>query len=400
MKLSLKDLDVENKKVLMRVDFNVPLNKDGTIADDTRIRESIPSIQYVLKEGGSVILMSHLGRPKGKKSPEFSLAPCAKRLSELLKMPVQFAPDCIGPEVEKMAAQLQPKQVLLLENLRFYAAEEEPESDPTFARKLAALGDVYVNDAFGTAHRAHSSTAIVAEYFPHRAATGFLMEKEIAFLGSAVSNPKHPFYAIIGGAKISTKMGVLESLLEKVDGLFIGGGMAYTFLKAQGLSIGDSIHEDGLIEEAQEFMEECKKQEVSLWLPEDIVIAKEFKNEAESKIAPVKQGISPGWQGMDIGPVTVKKWIQALQNGQTIFWNGPLGVFEFPNFAKGTQEIAKALAQLKATTIVGGGDSVAAINNLGIASKFSHVSTGGGASLEYIEFGHLPGIDALTDVEE
>ena len=397
MKLSLKDLDVKNKKVLMRVDFNIPLTKEGGIADDTRIRESLPSIQYVINHGGALILMSHLGRPKGKKSPEFSLAPCAKRLSELLKMPVQFAPDCIGPGVEKMVSHLQPKQVLLLENLRFYAAEEEPEKDPSFAKKLASLGDIYVNDAFGTAHRAHASTAVIAQYFPHKAASGFLLEKEINFLGSAVSHPKHPFYAIIGGAKISTKMGVLESLLSKVDGLFIGGGMAYTFFKAQGISIGDSIHEDALLEKAKEFMEKCRKEKVSLWLPQDLVIAKEFKEDAESKVIPTKSGIPSGWQGMDIGPATVKIWIEAFKNGQTVFWNGPLGVFEFPAFAKGTQEVAKALAQLKATTIVGGGDSVAAINNLGIANKFSHVSTGGGASLEYIEFGHLPGIDALSD---
>lgn len=392
-KLSIQDLPVKNKKVLIRVDFNVPLNKDGTISDDTRIKEALPTIQYVLKEGGSVILMSHLGRPKGKKTAEFSLAPCAKALSKLLHTPVQLATDSIGPDVEKMAKNLKPGEILLLENLRFHEAEEEPEKDPSFAKHLSTLGDIYVNDAFGTAHRAHSSTATIAKYFPNKAAAGFLMQKEISFLGSILTNPKRPFYAILGGAKVSTKMGVIKALLKKVDGLFLGGGMAYTFFKAQGISIGGSIHEDEFLDDAKKFLHDKDK----LHLPVDVVIADAFKEEAHSKTISIKEGIPSGWQGMDVGPLTLKEWEKKLQDAKTVFWNGPLGVFEFPKFAKGTDEMAKFLSKLSATTIVGGGDSVAAINKLRLASKFSHVSTGGGASLEFIENGHLPGIDALSD---
>ena len=395
-KLRLQDLDLEGKKVLMRVDFNVPLNKDGSISDDTRLRESLPSIQHILKSGGSAILMSHLGRPKNGPDPQLSLAPCAKALSKLLETPVLMANDCIGEKVEKMARELKTGQVLLLENLRFYPAEEKPELDPTFAKKLAHLGDVYVNDAFGTAHRSHSSTAKIAEYFPGKAAAGFLMQKEINFLGGLL-HPKHPFYTIIGGAKISTKMGVLKSLVSKADGIFIGGGMSYTFYKAQGYSIGNSIHEDDQISVAKEFLKNCAEKKVSCWLPTDLVIADAFREDAHSKIVQAADGIPQGWQGMDIGPQTIVSWKTALQKAATVFWNGPLGVFEFPKFAKGTDQIAQTLAALKATTVVGGGDSVAAINRLGLASKFTHVSTGGGASLEYIEFGHLPGIDALSD---
>lgn len=392
-KLSLQDIPLKGKKVLLRVDFNVPF-KDGKISDDTRIKEALATIQHILKEGGSVILMSHLGRPKGK-SPELSLAPVAKRLSELLHTPVHFASDSIGPDVEKMAANLKNGEVLLLENLRFYPAEEDPKKDPTFAKKLSALADIYVNDAFGTAHREHSSTATIAQYFPKKAAAGLLMQKEISFLGSLVQNPKRPFYAIIGGAKISTKIGVLESLLSKVDGIFIGGGMAYTFFKAEGIDIGNSICEDDAIETAKKFTAKCTK--VKLWLPEDVVIADAFKENAAMRVVSIKEGIPPGWQGMDIGPNTVKEWEKELKNAKTVFWNGPLGVFEFPRFAKGTDEIAKFLSELKATTVVGGGDSVAAVNQLHLSKKFSHVSTGGGASLEFLEMGHLPGIDALSD---
>jgi phosphoglycerate kinase len=395
-KLRLQDLDLKEKKVLMRVDFNVPLNKDGSIADDTRIRESLPSVQHILKAGGSAILMSHLGRPKGTPDPQFSLAPCAKALSKLLGQRVLMAEDCIGENVEAMARDLKPGQVLLLENLRFHPAEEKPSLDPSFAKKLAGLGDLYVDDAFGTAHRSHSSTATIAQYFPGRSAAGLLMQKEIDFLGSLL-DPKRPFYAIIGGAKISTKMGILKSLLSKADGIFIGGGMAFTFYLAQGLKIGNSIHEDDQIPVAADFLKESGEKKVSSWLPKDLVIADAFRDDAHCKTISVAQGIPDGWQGMDVGPQTLQEWDKALQNAATVFWNGPLGVFEFPHFAKGTEQIAKTLSSLKATTVVGGGDSVAAISRLGLASSFSHVSTGGGASLEFIEYGHLPGIDALSD---
>lgn len=395
-KLQLLDLDLKEKRVLVRVDFNVPLNKDGTIADNTRLQESLPSIQYILKAGGSVILMSHLGRPK-KTEPRLSLKPCAEALSKLLNQNVQMAEDCIGEETKKMARSLKPGQVLLLENLRFYPAEEKPSADPTFAQKLAELGDIYVNDAFATAHRAHSSTAKIAHYFQGKAAAGLLLKKEIEAFESLISNPKRPFYVIIGGSKISTKMGALKSLLSKADGIFIGGGMAFTFYKAQGIKIGDSIHEDDQLPEALHFINECSKKNIPLWLPTDLVIADAFTNEANSKIISTKDGIPDGWQGMDIGPQTSEEWKKLLQNAATVFWNGPLGVFEFTHFSQGTHQMAKAIANLKAVTMVGGGDSVAAINQIGLASKFTHVSTGGGASLEYIEFGHLPGIDALSD---
>lgn len=395
-KLSIKDLDLKDKRVLVRVDFNVPLSEEGKITDDTRIRAALPTIEYILNQGGSVILMSHLGRPEGKPDPKFSLAPCAHHLESLLKRPVPLATDCIGPEVETRARALRPGQLLMLENLRFYPAEEKPASDPSFAKKLASLGDIYINDAFGTAHRAHSSTATIAQYFPGKAAAGFLLMKEIEFLGSAFSNPKHPFYALIGGAKVSSKMGVLSSLLSKVDALFIGGGMAYTFLKSQGVSIGDSICEDDLIEKAREFSELAKSKNIPIYLPEDLVIADAFDASAKRQVVTLAQGIPTGWQGMDIGPKTLANWKQKLGQAAMIFWNGPVGVFELEPFAVGTQELAKALAALKAITIVGGGDSVAAINEFNLADQFSHISTGGGAALEYIEFGKLPGIEALS----
>lgn len=397
-KLSIKDLDMQGKRVLMRVDFNVPFDKDGNISDDTRILAALPSIKWVLAHGGSVVLMSHLGRPKGEKRPEFSLKPCADRLNALLSGCVTFAPDCVGSEVEKLAKNLKPGGVLLLENLRYYKAEEKPETDPSFAEKLSKLGDLYVNDAFGTAHRKHSSTATVAEYFPGKAAAGFLMQKEIDFLGKALlDNPKRPFYAIIGGSKVSSKMGVLKSLASKVDGIFIGGGMVFTFFKVQGLNIGNSIHEDDLLEEAKKFLTFCNEKGIKVYLPIDLVIADAFKEDARTKIISVNAGVPDGWQGMDIGPDTIQEWEKVLTGGQTIFWNGPLGVFEMAPFAKQTNALAKVLAGMQATTIVGGGDSVAAINKLHLGEKFTHLSTGGGASLEFIEYGHLPGIDALSD---
>lgn len=393
--MNLKDLPVEGKKVLVRVDFNVPLNDKGKITDDTRIRAALPTIRYLLDQGAAVILMSHLGRPKGKKEPSLSLKPCKEQLEILLNMKVQMANDCVGKKVEKTAAGLKPGEILLLENLRFHAAEEKPEKDPSFAENLAKLGDIYVNDAFGTAHRAHSSTAIIAQYFRGLAAPGLLMQKEIDFLGKHFQNPRHPFYAIIGGAKVSSKLGVLQSLLSKVEGIFIGGGMAYTFFKSLGIAIGNSLCEDELLPHAKEFLEQAKMKNVPIFLPKDIVIADDFSNEAEKKIIYSEKGIPDGWQGMDIGPLTRTEWANTLKNAHMVFWNGPLGVFEFPQFAEGTHAIASTLAHLNALTIAGGGDSVAAINELGIAEKFSHISTGGGATLEFIEKGRLPGIDAL-----
>lgn len=377
-KLCVQDLDIRGKRVLIRVDFNVPL-KDGKITDDTRIQEALPTIQYILKEGGKVILMSHLGRPKGKEK-KLSLEVVKHRLSELLGIDVAFA------DLET-ASQVKDFRVLLLENLRFYPEEEDPT--PTFVNQLASLGDLYVNDAFGTAHRKHASTYDLAKCFPGKAAAGYLMQKEVAFLENLIKEPKKPFYAIIGGAKVSSKLGVLKSLLGKVDVFFIGGGMAYTFLKAQGLEIGDSLFEKESLEEAKNLLNSKTK----IHLPIDFVIAKEFKESAEPKIV---QSIPKGWQSLDIGPKTLEIWKIAVQDASTVFWNGPLGVFEFPAFAKGTNEIAKIISTLSAVTVVGGGDSVAAVNALGISNKFSHISTGGGASLEFLEFGNLPGINALT----
>jgi len=378
---TLKDLSLKGKHVLMRVDFNVP-----SIADDSRIRAALPSINYVLGQGAALILMSHLGRPKGK-DPKLTLAPCAKRLSELLGKPVLFAPDCVGPVAEKMASELKPGQVLLLENLRFHVGEEEPEKEPDFVANLAKLGDVYVNDAFGTAHRAHASTAFIAKEFKNRAA-GFLMEKEIAVLSELIHEPKRPFYAIIGGAKVSTKIGLIQNLLKRVDALFLGGGMTFTFMKANGLEIGDSLFEADHVKEAKEVLKSPK-----LHLPLDIVIADKFSNEAHRKL--ISGSIPVGWQGLDIGPKTIHEWSTAFSKAATVFWNGPLGVFEMSNFANGTKKIAEALADSKAKVIVGGGDSVAAIEQMGLADKFYHLSTGGGASLEFLEYGHLPGIAAL-----
>lgn len=390
--LSIRDLPLNNKRVLMRVDYNVPQNKDGSITDDSRIQATLPSIRYILNAGASLILMSHLGRPDGP-NPKDSLAPCAKRLSELLNKPVLFAPDSIGSDTEQMAFELQPGQILLLENLRFHPAEESPDKDPSFGEALARLADFFVNDAFGTAHRAHTSTSVIATYFPGKCAAGFLMEKEIKEFSTLLHNPKRPFYAIVGGAKISTKSGVIKNLLQKVDAIFLGGGMTYTFLKAQGIEIGDSLIEMGFLQTAKELLDSFQEK---IYLPSDLVIADAFDNNANSKTVLAKDGILPGWRGMDIGPKTTQEWSALLAKGSTIFWNGPLGVFEMPNFATGTTKIAKELAHCKAKVIIGGGDTVAAIMQMGIAECFEHLSTGGGASLEYLEFEHLPGIDALS----
>jgi phosphoglycerate kinase len=390
--LTVQDLDVANKRVLVRVDFNVPMDKEGRITDDTRIVASLPTIKYIIQNKGKAILVSHLGRPKGI-SPEFTLAPCAKRLSELLQQPVKMASDCIGSQVQSDIQAMKPGDVLVLENVRFYPAEEKPDADPTFAEKLASLADLYVNDAFGTAHRAHSSTTTVAKYFPDKAAAGFLLEKEIAFLGSALKEPKRPFIAIIGGAKVSTKIGVLRALCKKVDALLIGGGMAYTFLKAQGIPVGDSPVENEMLEIAKEILNSgCK-----IYLSRDIVAATAFQPDAPKKTFETPEGIPPGYQGMDIGEKTLKEWSEIVKQAKTILWNGPVGVFEMKPFAKGTLDLAKAISEVTgAVTIVGGGDTVAAIQIAGLTNKFTHVSTGGGASLEYVEFGTLPGIEALS----
>jgi phosphoglycerate kinase len=392
--LSVRDLDLKGKKVLIRVDFNVPMDKEGKITDDTRIRASLPTIQYVLDQGGSCILMSHLGRPKARSS-EYSLAPCAKRLEELLGKKVIMAPDCIGKSVQSLASSLLPKEVLLLENVRFYPEEEKPEKNPSFAKELASLADCYVNDAFGSAHRAHASTTVVASYFPNKRAAGCLLEKELRFLGEAIDHPKRPFYAIIGGAKVSTKLNVLKSLSRKVDLLFLGGGMAYTFLKAKGINTGNSPVEEEMLPMARELLFSCQH----IVLPEDIVAATEFSNKATGQVFDVADsGIPDGYQGMDIGPKTVARWSSLILKAKTLLWNGPVGVFEFSQFAKGTNALAHKIAGIPdCTTIVGGGDSVAAIQQAGVADKISHLSTGGGASLEFLELGTLPGVEALTE---
>jgi len=395
--MSIQDLPLQGKKVLMRVDFNVPLDKNGQIADDTRIVASLPSIRYVLQQGGSLVLMSHLGRPKGSVDAAFSLAPCAQRLSSLLNMPVKIAPDCIGEETEFLVNALQPGEIAMLENLRFHAAEEHPEEDASFARKLAELGDCYVNDAFGTAHRAHSSTVEIVKYFPGRAAVGFLMEKEIFFLSQLLQTPEHPFCVIIGGAKVSNKIGPLRALLKSVNTLLIGGGMAYTFLKAQGKAIGNSLCEMESLELAKEIIESCARNNVRLLLPIDAVVTKNVSADADSEVEGevFPPGISDGWIGADIGPATVELFTIAIQNCKTLFWNGPMGIFEIERFSAGTKALAESVAAMQGVSVVGGGDTIAAIESFGLAPKMSHISTGGGASLEFLEFGSLPGIDAI-----
>lgn len=385
-KLNLRDLPLKGKKVLMRVDFNVPMDSHGHITDDSRIKASLPSIQYALDQGCSLILMSHLGRPKNK---EFTLKPCADHLASLLHKPVIFAPES---SEKKLAADLKPGEILMLENLRFHPGEENPEAHPEFVKALAELGDYYVNDAFGTAHRNHASTCAIAKYFSGKAAAGFLLEKEIEFLGKMLNHPERPFVGIIGGAKISTKIGALPSLLKKMDVILIGGAMAHTFLKAKKISVGSSLYEEEFVYQAHFLMNESKRLNKSLLLPIDLVIT----NQAEIKVIDVDEGIPEGWQGVDIGPKTIQMFKNALISAKTVLWNGPLGIFEVEAFATGTKAIAEALADLHATTIVGGGDSLAAIYAAGVADKITHLSTGGGASLEYIEFGTLPGIEALS----
>lgn len=394
-KLTIQDLNLRGKRALIRVDFNVPL-ENGRITDDTRIRESLPTIQYVLDHGGIAILMSHLGRPKGGVDPKLSLAPCAKRLSELLKKPVKMAPQCCGEEVEELSALLKPGDLLLLENLRFHPGEENPINEPTFVSSLAKLGDVYIDDAFGSAHRSHASIVALAEFFPGQAAAGFLMQKEISYLGSALLHPKRPFYAVLGGAKISTKFRVLESLMQKAEVLLIGGAMANTFLKSEEIEMGDSLYEKDFIPVARELLDISIKPHCRIMLPIDLVVADKIDPNARIKTVMVKDGVPQGFKAVDIGPRTVQCYIEELKKAQTVFWNGPLGIFECSPFAKGTHEIAQAVAQLSAVTIVGGGDSVAAIEQTGLADRISHLSTGGGASLEFVEWGTLPGIEVLS----
>lgn len=390
-KKTIRDVDVQGKRVLMRVDFNVPM-QDGTITDDRRIRAALPTIKHAIEAGGKVILMSHLGRPKGKPDDAFRLDPVAKRLSELLGQPVQKVDDCIGADVEQAVAKLEPGDVLLLENVRFYA--QETDNDPEFAKALAALGDIFVNDAFGTAHRAHASTTGVADYLP--AVSGFLMEKELEFLGGAVEDPKRPFVAILGGAKVKDKIAVIESLLNKVDTLIIGGGMAYTFLKAQGYEVGNSLLDGERLEFCRSIMAKAEEKGVELLLPVDVVAAKEYGPDAEHKVVSSRE-MPADWEGLDIGPETAKRFSAAVKDAGTVVWNGPMGVFEFEAFAKGTLSVAQALADSSAVTIIGGGDSAAAVEQMGLADKMTHVSTGGGASLEFLEGKVLPGVAALDD---
>jgi len=394
-KKTVRDVDVKGKRVLVRVDFNVPLDAERNITDDTRIRASLPTIQYLLDNGAAVILMSHLGRPKGAVNEKYSLAPVAQRLSTLLGRPVQMAPDSVGPQVEAQAKALQPGQVLLLENLRFH--KEEEKNDAEFAKQLGSLGEIYVNDAFGSAHRAHASTEGVTHSLPGVA--GFLMEKEINYLGSALENPKRPFVAIVGGAKVSDKITVLDRLISMVDKLLIGGGMANTFLKAEGYEIGDSLFEEGSVDTARDLIAKARQRNLELLLPSDVVVADRFAPDANTKVVDVNQ-IEPGWRIMDIGPKTIDAFRQALADAQTIVFNGTLGVAEWPAFAKGTNAIIEALAERTragATTIIGGGDSAAAVEQAGAADKMSHVSTGGGASLEFLEGRVLPGVAALQE---
>lgn len=391
-KKTIKDIDVTGKKVLVRCDFNVPQDENGNITDTRRIVGAIPTIKYLIEHNAKVILCSHLGRPKGEVKKEFSLKPVQKELAKELGIEVKLANDIVGESAKTLTQNMKEGEIVLLENVRFDKREEE--NDREFSKELASLADIYVNDAFGTAHRAHSSTAGVAEFLP--AVSGFLIEKEIKFLGEALNNPKRPFVSIIGGKKVSDKISVINNLLDKVDTLLIGGGMAYTFFKAMGLNIGTSLCEDDKLDFAKELMTKAKEKGVKLLLPIDVVVAKEFASDAESKVVKIDQ-IEDGWEGMDIGPETIKMFEEVLKEAKTIMWNGPLGVFEFDKFAKGTNEIAKMIGNSEAISVIGGGDSAAAIEKAGMADKMTHISTGGGASLEFLEGKKLPGIECLLE---
>lgn len=400
-KKTVRDVTLTNKRVVMRVDFNVPI-KDGVVGDDTRIREALPTIKYILEHGASLVMLSHLGRPDGKVATEFSLRPVAVRLSKLLGKNVKMASDCAGKEVVAQAQALKRGELLLCENTRFYKAEDmkvktdsDRETQENFARELAKLGEIYVNDAFGTAHRAHASTAVICKFMSANVA-GFLMEKEIQYLGKTVANPEHPFIAIIGGAKVSGKLEVLKSLMEKVDVILIGGGMAYTFLKALGHKVGNSLVEDELLDTAKETLKTAETKGVKFMLPVDNIAADKFDNGAQIKT--VGNDIPEGWMALDIGPQTAANYAAEIAKAKTIVWNGPMGCFEMPNFAKATMAVCRAIADSGAVSIIGGGDSVAAVNQSGLANKMTHISTGGGASLEFLEGKKLPGIIALDDL--
>ena len=391
-KKTIKDIDLKGKKVFVRCDFNVPMDENQNITDNRRIVAALPTIKYLIEQNCKIILASHLGRPKGEFKPEFSLAPVAKELSKQLGQEVLMAKDVIGEDAHKLAENLQEGQVMLLENVRFH--KEETDNDPEFAKKLADMAEIFVNDAFGTAHRAHASTEGISHYLP--SVSGFLIEKELKFLGEALNNPERPFVAILGGAKVSDKIGVIDNLLEKVDTLIIGGGMAFTFFKAQGYNIGNSLCELDKCDLALQLLEKAKNKGVRLLLPIDTKIGKEFKPDTESKTVSYTE-IPDGWEGLDIGEKTLELFEKELQNAKTVVWNGPVGVFEFEKFAVGTNELAKVISKLDATTIIGGGDSAAAVEKAGLADKMTHISTGGGASLEFLEGKKLPGIECLQD---
>ncbi len=393
MKKTVRDVELKEKRVICRCDFNVPM-KEGAITDDTRIRAALPTIQYMLEEGASVILMSHLGRPKGKPNHDFTLEPVAKRLEELLGRPVQFAPSdtVVDDGVREKAATLRPGEVMLLENVRYRAEEEK--NDPGFSKELADLADLFVNDAFGTAHRAHSSTAGIADFLP--AVSGFLIEKELQFLGEAVDDPKRPFVAILGGSKVSDKIGVIENLIEKADTILIGGGMAYTFIKAAGCGIGTSLCEEDKLDLANELRAKAESKGVKLLIPSDSKLGDKFAADCETQFAD-STAMPDGWMGMDIGPKTIEAYTKAIAEAGTVVWNGPMGVFEFPAFEDGTKAVAKAMAESGAVTVVGGGDSAAAVKQFGFEEGMTHISTGGGASLEFLEGKVLPGVACLQD---
>lgn len=392
-KKTIRDIDVNGKKVFIRVDFNVPMDENQNITNDKRIRATLPTLNYLLEHNAALILACHVGRPKGQRVPELSVKPIVKRLSELLGKEVKYAEDCVGEPAQKAAAALKSGEVLLLENLRYH--NEETKNDPEFAKQLASLADIAVDDAFGVSHRAHASNVGIAAYI--EVVSGFLVEKEIKFIGQALADPKRPFVAIIGGAKVSDKIGVISNMIDKVDAIIIGGGMAYTFLASQGYNIGKSICEEDKIDLAKGLLAKAKEKGVKVILPVDVVIADKFAADAATKIVPADK-IDPEWMGLDCGPETSKLNAEALKDAKTVVWNGPMGVFEFDAFAKGTEEVAKAVAASGAISIVGGGDSIAALKKTGLSDKISHISTGGGATLEFLEGKPMPGIEAIADM--